>query len=157
MKSIAEQGVFGIGGKCSLCWGQIRVRNLRCILQLYLSEIGFSSTAHSGRARCIFLTCLLKRLKRRVSAWLVKQPAFGLWKILSFGLLKRGLSCLDLIEEETLDLSSSVEKFDPERGFRFQRYGLHGWITKTIERAIYESDSEPFRVCRFMSSKSINV
>jgi RNA polymerase nonessential primary-like sigma factor len=49
--------------------------------------------------------------------------------------LRSGMAILDLIEEGNLGLIHAVEKFDPERGFRFSTYSAW-WIQQTIERAI---------------------
>src|SRR5690606_6595570 len=49
--------------------------------------------------------------------------------------LNRGIPLLDLVEEGNLGLMHALEKFDPERGFRFSTYATW-WIRQNIERSI---------------------
>ena len=49
--------------------------------------------------------------------------------------LNRSMPLLDLVEEGNLGLMHALDKFDPERGFRFSTYATW-WIRQNIERAI---------------------
>jgi RNA polymerase nonessential primary-like sigma factor len=49
--------------------------------------------------------------------------------------LNRGIPLLDLVEEGNLGLIHALDKFDPERGFRFSTYATW-WIRQSIERGI---------------------
>jgi RNA polymerase nonessential primary-like sigma factor len=100
--------------------------------QLYLNEIGFSplltpeEEVHFARLAQKGDAAGRKRMIESNLRLVVK---------IARRYVNRGLSLLDLIEEGNLGLIRAVEKFDPERGFRFSTYATW-WIRQTIERAI---------------------
>jgi len=100
--------------------------------QLYLNEIGFSPLL-SAEEEVYFGRLALKGdvpARQRMI-----ESNLRLVVKISRRYINRGLSLLDLIEEGNLGLIRAVEKFDPERGFRFSSYATW-WIRQTIERAI---------------------
>lgn len=100
--------------------------------QLYLNEIGFSPLL-SAEEEVYYARRVGKgdaEAKRRMI-----ESNLRLVVKISRHYTNRGLPLLDLIEEGNLGLMRAVEKFDPERGFRFSTYATW-WIRQTIERAI---------------------
>lgn len=100
--------------------------------QLYLGEIGFSPLL-TAEEEVFFSRKSLKGCEKSRNRMI--ESNLRLVVKISRRYNNRGLALLDLIEEGNLGLIRAVEKFDPERGFRFSTYATW-WIRQTIERAI---------------------
>jgi len=100
--------------------------------QLYLSEIGFSPLLTAEEE--VYFSRLSLKGDESSRKRMIESNLRLVVKI-SRRYNNRGLPLLDLIEEGNLGLIRAVEKFDPERGFRFSTYATW-WIRQTIERAI---------------------
>lgn len=100
--------------------------------RLYLNEIGFSPLL-SAEEEVYFA----RRSLRGDDAARKRMIESNLRLVVKIArrYMNRGLALLDLIEEGNLGLIRAVEKFDPERGFRFSTYATW-WIRQTIERAL---------------------
>ena len=100
--------------------------------QLYLGEIGFSPLL-TAEEEVYFARRSLKGCEASRKRMIVSNLRLVVKIARRYN--NRGLALLDLIEEGNLGLIRAVEKFDPERGFRFSTYATW-WIRQTIERAI---------------------
>ena len=108
------------------------VEFLEDVTQLYLNEIG---------AKALLKPDEELRLARavRTGDFAARQHMIEANLRLVVSIAKhyqhRGIPFDDLIEEGNLGLIHALEKFDPERGFRFSTYATW-WIRQNIERAI---------------------
>lgn len=100
--------------------------------QLYLMEIGASPLLTAEQE--IHYARLARKGEESARNHMVRCNLRLVVKI-ARRYLNRGLSLFDLVEEGNLGLIRAVEKFDPERGFRFSTYATW-WIRQNIERAI---------------------
>ncbi len=101
-------------------------------MRLYLSEIGFSQLLTAEEE--VYYARLAQKGDVPARQRMIESNLRLVVKI-ARRYMNRGLALLDLIEEGNLGLIRAVEKFDPERGFRFSTYATW-WIRQTIERAI---------------------
>src|SRR5574340_1115253 len=102
------------------------------VTQMYLSEIGQHSLLTAAQE-----VCLTQRVRQGDFQARQQMVECNLRLVVNVAkhYLNRGLPLLDLIEEGNLGLIHALEKFDPERGFRFSTYATW-WIRQNIERAI---------------------
>jgi len=101
-------------------------------IRLYLCEIG-KVPLLSGKEEID----LAQRIKKGDQTAKTKLAEANLRLVVSIAkkYIGRGLSFLDLIQEGNMGLFRAVEKFDPDRGFKFSTYATW-WIRQAITRAI---------------------
>jgi RNA polymerase primary sigma factor len=101
-------------------------------IRLYLCEIGKVSLLTAKEE-----VELAKRIAKGDQSAKSKLAEANLRLVVSIAkkYIGRGLSFLDLIQEGNIGLFRAVEKFDPNRGFKFSTYATW-WIRQAITRAI---------------------
>lgn len=104
----------------------------RNVTRLYLNEIGFTPLLSAEQE--VELGRLVQQGDRAARQHMIQANLRLVVKIARRH-MNRGLALLDLIEEGNLGLIRAVQKFDPERGFRFSTYATW-WIRQTIDRAL---------------------
>ena len=101
-------------------------------VRMYLSEIGRVPLIDGKKE-----VELARRIRKGDAAAKQQLAEANLRLVVSIAkkYIGRGLSFLDLIQEGNIGLFRAVEKFDPERGFKFSTYATW-WIRQAITRAI---------------------
>lgn len=101
-------------------------------VRMYLAEIGKVKLLTAEEERR-----LARRIRRNDPTAKQQLAEANLRLVVSIAkkYIGRGLSLLDLIQEGNIGLFRAVEKFDPERGFKFSTYATW-WIRQAITRAI---------------------
>lgn len=102
------------------------------VTQIYLNEIGHSALLTPDEERALARRVVQGDFEARQ-----KMVEHNLRLVVNIAkhYINRGMTLLDLIEEGNIGLMHALEKFDPERGFRFSTYATW-WIRQSIERSI---------------------
>lgn len=105
---------------------------LNDVTQLYLNEIGINPLLTPEQE-----LCLARRVRQGEFVARQKMIEHNLRLVVNIAkhYINRGMPLMDLVEEGNLGLIHALDKFDPERGFRFSTYATW-WIRQNIERAI---------------------
>lgn len=102
------------------------------ITQIYLNDIGGSPLLTAEQEQALSRATIAGDFKARQR---MIESNLRLVVSIARHYQNRGVPLDDLIEEGNLGLIHALEKFDPERGFRFSTYATW-WIRQNIERAI---------------------
>jgi len=102
------------------------------VTQLYLNEIGQAPLLTAEEEVALARRTVLGDFEARQT---MIERNLRLVVNIAKHYANRGLTLLDLVEEGNLGLIHALEKFRPERGFRFSTYATW-WIRQNIERAI---------------------
>ena len=102
------------------------------VTQIYLNDIGHNALLTADQERELARRVVMGDFEARQ-----KMIEHNLRLVVNIAkhYINRGMALLDLIEEGNIGLMHALEKFDPERGFRFSTYATW-WIRQSIERAI---------------------
>src|SRR5579859_1890060 len=108
-------------------------------MQLYLDEIGARRLLTAPEEVSLATTYRTKPNSREGQAARQRLIESNLRLVVSIAARyrNRGLPFGDLIQEGNLGLFKAVDRFDPERGFRFSTYATW-WIRQAITRSIAE-------------------